>query len=78
MYDLCDIKFLKIERKDYRSNDFLIKLRIRPFVGAHNTIGIDEITMRISPIKTGVEEFKHIKSFDIPPHLKEYYKDLKL
>lgn len=77
-YDLFDIKFLKIERPSYRSFEFIIKLQIRPFVGAHNTIGIDDITIRISPGKTQVEEFKHIKTFPIPPHLKEYYKDLKL
>ncbi|MTK10771.1 MAG: DUF3888 domain-containing protein [Clostridiaceae bacterium] len=77
-YDLFDIKFLKIERPNYRSFEFIIKLQIRPFVAAHNTIGIDDITIRISPGKTKVEEFKHIKTFPIPPHLKEYYKDLKL
>lgn len=77
-YDLFNIKFLKIERPSYRSFDFTIKLQIMPFVGAHNTVGIDDVTIRISPIKTQVEEFKHIKSFPIPPHLKEYYSDLNL
>lgn len=77
-YDLFDVKFLKIERNEYRSYDFTIKLEIRPFVGAHNTAGIDNITMRISPMKTEVKEFKHIKSFEVAPHLKEYYKDFKL
>ncbi|WP_182629376.1 DUF3888 domain-containing protein [Clostridium chromiireducens] len=70
LYDLFGIKFLKIERPSYRSFEFIIKLQIRPFVGAHNTIGIDDITIRISPSETQVEEFKHIKSFPIPPNLK--------
>lgn len=78
LYDLFDIAFLNIERPSYRSFTFVIRLKIRPFVGAHNTIGIDEITIRVSPGETKVEEFKHIESFPMPPNLKEDYKDLKL
>ncbi|MGK0467380.1 DUF3888 domain-containing protein [Clostridium sp.] len=77
-YDLFNIEFLKIERPSYRSFSFLIKIQIKPFVGAHNSIGIDNITIRVSPIETKVEEFEHIKSFSIPPHLKNSYKNLKL
>jgi len=77
-YDLFNIEFLKIERPSYRSFSFLIKMQIMPFVGAHNTIGIDNITIRVSPIETKVEKFEHIKSFPIPPHLKDSYKNLKL
>jgi hypothetical protein len=78
LYDLFDIEFLKIQRPSYRSFSFLIKLQIKPFVGAHNTIGIDNITIRVSPMETKVEEFEHIKSFPIPPYLQESYKNLKL
>ena len=78
LYDLFDIEFLSIERTSYRSFTFVIKVKIRPFVGAHNIIGIDEITIKLSPGKTEVEEFKHIVSFPIPPNLHDYYKDLKL
>lgn len=78
LYDLFDVDFLNIERLNYESFSFIIKLRIRPFVGAHNTIGIDEIIIRVSPGETKVEEFKHIESFPVPPYLKDDYKDLKL
>lgn len=78
LYDLFDIDFLYIERQTYRAFTFVIKLQIRPFVGAHNIIGIDEITIKVSPGETKVEEFKHIESFPLPLYLKEYYKDLKL
>lgn len=67
-YDLFDIDFLKIERPLYRSFSFTIKLQIKPFVGAHNTIGIDEITIKISAGETKVEDFKHITSFPITPY----------
>lgn len=75
-YDLFNIEFLNIERTNYRSFSFLIKMQIWPFVGAHNTIGIDKITIRINPSETKVEQFEHIKSFSIPPHLKYPYKNL--
>lgn len=78
LYDLFNIDFLSIERTTYRSFTFVIKVKIRPFVGAHNIIGIDEITIKLTPGETEVEEFKHIESFPIPPNLQEYYKDLKL
>ncbi|WP_097027817.1 DUF3888 domain-containing protein [Clostridium peptidivorans] len=75
-YDLFAIEFLKIERPEYRSFDFLVKLQVEPFVGAHNTIGVDEIIIGISPIKTEVKSFKHIKSFPLPPYLEKYYQNL--
>lgn len=73
-YDLFSIEFLKIERPTYRAFNFLIKLQIDPFIGAHNTIGIDEIIIRVSPTKTEVEKFEHIKSFPLPPHLENTIK----
>lgn len=65
-YDLFNIEFLKIERPSYRSFIFLIKIQVKPFVGAHNTIGIDNITIKVSPSETKVEKFEHIKSFPLP------------
>lgn len=76
LYDLFDIKFLKIERPSYRSFTFIIKLQIRPFIEPHHIIGIDDITIKISPSETQIEEFKHIKTFLIPPNLRENYKFL--
>lgn len=77
-YDLFSIEFLSIQRSEYRSYSFLIKVQIKPFVGAHNTIGIDNLTIRVSPGRTRVESFEHIKSFPLPPQLKDEYKNLKL
>ncbi|MHC1683384.1 MAG: DUF3888 domain-containing protein [Clostridiaceae bacterium] len=61
-YDLFDMEFLKIERPNYRSFTFKIVVQVKPFVGAHNTIGIDEATIMVSPVKTEVINFKHIKT----------------
>lgn len=76
-YDLFDIKFLNIKRDAYRGFSFLLNLQVNPFVGAHNTIGIDNLTISITPSGTKVENFQHLKSFPIPPWLEESYKDLK-
>lgn len=77
-YGLSSIEFLEIERSEYRSFNFLIKLQVDPFLGAHNTVGLDEIVIKIGENNPKVISFKHIKSFPLPPQLEEYYKDLKL
>ena len=76
LYGLYDVAFLEIKREAYRGFSFLLKVQVEPFVGAHNTIGIDKITLSISPYGTKVEDFKHIKSFSLPPHLQNAYPNL--
>jgi hypothetical protein len=70
LYDLWNMKFLRIDRPmGYRSFAFTIRVEVKPFIGAHNTIGIDEMTIRIEGGNPTVENFKHIKSFPIPKYL---------
>jgi hypothetical protein len=70
MYDLWNMKFLNIQRLEgYRSFAFTIRVEVQPFIGAHNTVGIDEMTIRIEGDTPTVENFKHIKSFPIPKYL---------
>ncbi len=38
-----------------------------PYIGAHNTVGIDNVTIRISSEEAKVEGLEHIKSYEIPP-----------
>ena len=72
MYDLFDMEFLKIERPNgYRSFSFIVTVEVRPFIGAHNTLGVDDIIMKIEAGEVKVEKFKHIKSFPIPDYLKQ-------
>ena len=75
-YEQSCVEFLKRERPS-SSFSFVIKLEVKPFVGAHDIIGVDEIVVSISPGNTKIEEFKHIKSFPIPPYIKNN-KNLKL
>ncbi|MHC1748835.1 MAG: DUF3888 domain-containing protein [Cellulosilyticaceae bacterium] len=77
-FDLFDVEFLKIDREHYRGFSFLIKLQVKPFVGAHNTIGVDNMLISISPEGTKVESFEHVESFALPEWLQEIYKNLNL
>ena len=78
LYGLSDVDFLEIKREAYRGFSFLLKVQVQPFVGAHNTIGIDEITLSISPYGTQVENFKHTKTYPLPPGKENAYPNLKI
>lgn len=71
-FDPWDVNILNIERPyGDRTPQFVIKLQIKPYVGAHNTIGIDNVTITVLPGgSTKVDKFEHIKSFEIPPGLR--------
>jgi hypothetical protein len=55
----------------YRRFGFEIMLQVSPYLGAHNSIGTDLITFRISSGEVTVEKFEHIKSYPIPPWLQK-------
>ena len=67
-YDPWDIKILDIERQS--TVCFIVKIQIMPYIAAHNTVGIDNVTIRISSEETKVEDFEHIQSYEIPPWLR--------
>ena len=53
----------------------LITFENTPYLGAHNTVGYDEITFQAS--YTGevmLLEYKQLKSYDLPDHLKDLKK----
>lgn len=76
-YQLEDVKVIDA-KLIYGANKltFIFKIRLQPFVGAHNPIGTDEFTFRIVDDKVTIENYKHIESFPVPEHLKPYYKSL--
>lgn len=78
LYGLYDVDFLQIDREAYRGFSFILKVRVKPFVGPHNTIGIDEITLSITPSEIKVENFAHKKSFPVPDYKQGNYPDLKI
>lgn len=69
-FDLFGVKTLQITRpQGYRTFTFIIKLQLLPFIGAHNSIGMDNITLEISPGEVKMIKFEHIKDFPIPQYL---------
>ena len=53
----------------------LITFISMPFVGPHDTVGMDEISFSADYTgKVELKEFKHIKSYSLPDHLKSLMK----
>lgn len=66
--DLPGIKVLEVKRSsEYSGFKFKVKIQVEPFVGAHNSIGIDNLIFTIQPTGVRLEKFNHIKSLmEIP------------
>lgn len=55
--------------------DFLIKLEVKPYIGPHNSVGVDHITFRVRASgEVTLEKFEHIKSYDIAPNYQHIIK----
>jgi hypothetical protein len=65
------VQVLSVERIPGGSGfDFLITLEVRPYIGPHDTVGIDHITFKVRVNgEVTLEKFEHIKSFPIPQNL---------
>ncbi|MGG0332439.1 DUF3888 domain-containing protein [Priestia megaterium] len=72
-----DMNVMNVKRVNgFRGFDFLITIETKPSIGAHNSVGKDRFIFQISPDvpkMNGIKliEYKHIKSYSIPPHLRE-------
>lgn len=54
---------------------YSVTVVVSPYVGAHVSVGVDEIKFLISvtgDVKT--VSFKHLEDFKLPPHMKNYYR----
>lgn len=68
--DPSAIKVLEVVRPlGYKTNIFNVALRVAPYTGPHNVIGVDDIILKIEPEKVTVLNFQHVKSFPIPEYL---------
>lgn len=68
-------KVISVERlpgeKGQIRHDYLITIETSPYLGAHNSVGIDHVTFRINALgDVSLEKFEHIKSYEIPPWLR--------
>lgn len=68
------IKITNMERSGFL---FSVTLEVTPVLGAHNPVGTDQLTFTIDPGETKLKEFKHMESFELPPHLQNLKKKRK-
>ncbi|WP_068965113.1 DUF3888 domain-containing protein [Desulfosporosinus sp. BG] len=74
-YSFDLIKILDITRPNgYHTFPITIRFEVQPFVGPHDIIGIDQVTMKVGPDQgdVKVDKFEHIKDFynNLPSNLK--------
>jgi len=48
---------------------FEMKVEVLPYLGAHNSIGKDQITLGISYGDSKVLGYKHMEDYEVPPWL---------
>ncbi|MEZ2657762.1 DUF3888 domain-containing protein [Aneurinibacillus aneurinilyticus] len=68
---------LKAERiGDYRSFDFLVKLKVIPVIGPHISVGIDHLIFKIRGSgDVELKKFEHIKTENLPENWKHMIKE---
>lgn len=59
----------------YRSFLFNLKLRVDSYIGPHNSVGLDYITVTVGGSgDVKIDRFEHIKSFELPPNYQHIIK----
>jgi hypothetical protein len=49
-----------------------VTLQVLPYLGAHNAVGEDKITINVTTDSIRTKEFKHVRSSNVPEWLKQY------
>jgi hypothetical protein len=49
-----------------------VTLQLYPYLGAHNSVGEDIITINVIADSITTKEFKHVKSYEVPNWLQQY------
>ena len=69
------VEILNVERPmGYRTFSYIIKLQVKPYVGPHFVVGIDQLTISVGSGAVKVEKYEHLKSYDLPPNLQDMIK----
>jgi len=58
----------------YRGFIFTVTVEVTPVVGAHNPVGKDRITFRVTPGEDKLTNYKHIESYQLPPNWQDIIK----
>ncbi|MDP4152972.1 MAG: DUF3888 domain-containing protein [Bacillota bacterium] len=64
--DPWSYKFLKIEKTPGKNYSYTVQLEAQPYVGPHLSVGADRITLGIDLGQITIEQFEHIKSYELP------------
>ncbi|MGY3186175.1 DUF3888 domain-containing protein [Lysinibacillus sp. TE18511] len=67
------INILNLERIG-TSFVFSVTLEVTPVLGAHNPVGRDQLMFSIAPNEVKLKDFKHMETFELPPHLQNIIK----
>lgn len=67
---------LNAERPNgYRTFSFRLKLQVDSYIGPHNSVGLDYITVTVEGFgNVKIEKFEHIKSYVLPPSYEDIIK----
>jgi hypothetical protein len=67
---------LSAERPNgYRTFFFRLKLQVNSYIGPHNSVGLDYITVTVGGAgDVKIEKFEHIKSYVLPPNYEDIIK----
>jgi hypothetical protein len=68
---------LSAERPNgYRTFFFRLKLQVDSYIGTHNSVGLDYITVTVGGSgDVKIEKFEHIKSYVLPPNYEDIIKN---
>ena len=73
---ITDIKGSELIHEGIQNSDYTVTVEVLPYVGAHNPVGKDRITVHIYPWGTvTVKKHEHLESYELPPH--QQYKIIK-
>lgn len=66
-----------VKRIEKKGSQIYVTFYTLPYIGAHNTIGKDEMTFSINNLgETEVVVFSHLENHSLPPHLKDIQKGM--
>ena len=73
---ITDIKGGELIHEGIQNSEYIVIVEVLPYVGAHNSVGKDRITIHVYPWGTAtVEKHEHLESYELPPH--QQYKIIK-
>ncbi|TBL71049.1 DUF3888 domain-containing protein [Paenibacillus thalictri] len=65
---------ISIESPSKEPNAFLVTVHVVPYIGAHVTVGEDDITFTVNPSgEVSTTQYTHTKDYKLPPSLADQY-----